>query len=562
MIDVGIRTKKAVRYLQNEAGGIENAGFIEQDAHNFVQAHKRNMISSGDAQTLINHFRHLHSEDSNFFYSFQVDEYGRLCNFFWRDSISRLHYECFGDVMIFDTTYRTNRYNMICAPFVVNNHWKNVFFGCAFLCNETTDSFVWLFQTFFKGMGGKAPKIIFTDQAHAMAPAIRQVFPNTCHRLCEWHIDRNAQKNIPQLYWKQGFRNYFDTLLWRCKSESEFEVIWQNMICDWNCADNSWLQKLYDLRKKWCPAFSRSIFSADIKSTQRSESTNRVFTEMTCKTMSITEFLKHYEQRTTEMHDTEATEDYKCQGKPKLFVEDCGILKHAGSVYSRRIFTRFQHEFLQGTTKKLIHVETIGTCTKYTILKGENNQTETVQFNSLDNSISCTYQMFETMGWLCCHALRVLFFDLNFSCISKKYILKRWTKNAKHECGFEEYTEKKKTLKSSKTIRLNGLMKESFTVMTLAANDVDSEEIAIKYLYLAKVEIIKHQSELYVQNHEKNRSKFNSFNDSVTWCKDQILDPIKKKDKGNGYGRMKSKNEQRKKKSIPENIEKRNRIST
>lgn len=78
------------------------------------------------------------------------------------------------------------------------------------------------------------------------------------------YIDRNAQNNIPQLYWKQGFRNYFDTLLWRCKSKSEFEVIWHNMICDWNCADNSWLQKLYDLRKKWCPACSRSIFSADI----------------------------------------------------------------------------------------------------------------------------------------------------------------------------------------------------------------------------------------------------------------------------------------------------------
>ncbi|KAM3301882.1 hypothetical protein P3S67_016384 [Capsicum chacoense] len=70
MIDAGIRTKKVVRYLQNEAGGVENVGFIEQDAHNFVQAHKGNMISSGDAQTLINHFMHLQSEDSNFFYSF------------------------------------------------------------------------------------------------------------------------------------------------------------------------------------------------------------------------------------------------------------------------------------------------------------------------------------------------------------------------------------------------------------------------------------------------------------------------------------------------------------
>ncbi|WMV25200.1 hypothetical protein MTR67_018585 [Solanum verrucosum] len=51
--------------------------------------------------------------------------------------------------------------------------------------------------------------------------------------------------------------------------------------------------------------------------------------------------------------------------------------------------------------------------------------------------------------------------------------------------------------------------------MTLATNNVDSEEIAIKYLYLAKVEIIKHQSELYVQNHEKIRASSTHFNDSI-----------------------------------------------
>ncbi|KAM3201200.1 hypothetical protein P3L10_033564 [Capsicum annuum] len=251
---------------------------------------------------------------------------------------------------------------------------------------------------------------------------------------------------------------------------------------------------------------------------------------MAYKTMSITEFIKQYEQRTTEMRDNEATEDYKYRGKPKLFIEDCGILKHAGSVYTRRIFTRFQHEFLQGTTKKVIKQEISGTCTIYTILKGESEQIETVQFNSLDNSISCSCQIFEIMGWLCCHALKVLFFNLSFSCIPEKYILKRWTKNAKHDSECEEYTKKKETMKSSMTSRLNGLMKESFVVMTLAANDLDFEEIVQKYLYHAKIEIIKHQSELYAENHEKNKNKFNRT-DSVTGCKDQVLDPIKKKDK-------------------------------
>ena len=46
------------------------------------------------------------------------------------------------DVMVFDTTYRTNKYNLVCAPFIgINNHWKNTISACAFFADETTTSF-------------------------------------------------------------------------------------------------------------------------------------------------------------------------------------------------------------------------------------------------------------------------------------------------------------------------------------------------------------------------------------------------------------------------------------
>lgn len=51
------------------------------------------------------------------------------------------------------------------------------------------------------------------------------------------------------------------------------------------------------------------------------------------------------------------------------------------------------------------------------------------------------------------------------------------------------------------SIRLNRLLKESFILMTLAANDVDSEKITQRYLYQEKIKIMKHQSELYAENH-------------------------------------------------------------
>ena len=73
-------------------------------------------------------------------------------------------YVLFRDLIVFDTTYRTNKYDMICASFVeMNNHSNNVMSGCGFLMNEKIRSFVWLFKTFLKSMGGKHPITVMTD---------------------------------------------------------------------------------------------------------------------------------------------------------------------------------------------------------------------------------------------------------------------------------------------------------------------------------------------------------------------------------------------------------------
>ena len=57
---------------------------------------------------------------------------------------------------------------MIFAPFTgVNNHGQTIIFACAFLNDETADSFVWLFKKFLNTMPGNssenAPKMIITD---------------------------------------------------------------------------------------------------------------------------------------------------------------------------------------------------------------------------------------------------------------------------------------------------------------------------------------------------------------------------------------------------------------
>jgi hypothetical protein len=53
--------------------------------------------------------------------------------------------------------------------------------GCAFMRNETANSYVWLFQAFLEAMNGLGPVNLIIDQDLSMATIIRVVFVSTRH---------------------------------------------------------------------------------------------------------------------------------------------------------------------------------------------------------------------------------------------------------------------------------------------------------------------------------------------------------------------------------------------
>ena len=72
-----------------------------------------------------------------------LDDESRLRNVFWADARSRAVYDSFHDVVSFDTTYLTNKYDMPFACLVgVNHHGQSVLLGCALLSYEDTETFV------------------------------------------------------------------------------------------------------------------------------------------------------------------------------------------------------------------------------------------------------------------------------------------------------------------------------------------------------------------------------------------------------------------------------------
>jgi hypothetical protein len=108
-------------------------------------------------------FSTIREKDSGFAVQIETDEQSRVRSLMWSHGTSRRNYAAFGDVVTFDTTYRTNLYNLPFGLFVgVNNHFQSTIFAAVLLTKETTESFKWAFSTFVRMMGGVTPKTILT----------------------------------------------------------------------------------------------------------------------------------------------------------------------------------------------------------------------------------------------------------------------------------------------------------------------------------------------------------------------------------------------------------------
>ena len=104
-------------------------------------------IEGGDAQTVIDKLIEESEKDPNFYYCVRLNDQGQLIALLWSDSMMWEDYQIYGDMVIFDITYCTNRYNLICGPLVgINNHWKTVMFGCSFIAEEKVESFEWVLE--------------------------------------------------------------------------------------------------------------------------------------------------------------------------------------------------------------------------------------------------------------------------------------------------------------------------------------------------------------------------------------------------------------------------------
>ncbi|XP_022858320.1 protein FAR1-RELATED SEQUENCE 5-like [Olea europaea var. sylvestris] len=213
------------------AGGFDNMTCVEKDCRNFIEKVRRLRLGEGDDLAIQAYFTKMQSCSPGFFFSMDLDDDCRLRNVFWVDNRCREAYKEFEDVVTFDTTYLTNKYDMPFVPFVgVNHHGQSTLLGCGLVSNEDTNTFVWLFRTWLECMNGQAPNGIITDRDRAMQNAIQIVFPSAKHRWCLWHILKKLSEKFGYHKAKGPIMHAIHVLVYDTLSCEEFEEGWLNML--------------------------------------------------------------------------------------------------------------------------------------------------------------------------------------------------------------------------------------------------------------------------------------------------------------------------------------------
>ncbi|XP_071905953.1 protein FAR1-RELATED SEQUENCE 5-like [Coffea arabica] len=423
---VGARICQIMKHFVIKAGGYSNVGFCIKDLYNRMDEERRKDIFNGDAEGALGFLAAKKDADDMFFYKYHVDNEGRLARLFWSDSKSRVDFSVFGDVLVFDTTYKTNKYR---KPLVVlagvNNHLNSTIFGCALLSDERIETYEWVLSTFVEAMKGRKPVAVMTDGDSAMRRAIKNLLPDACHRLCSWHLHRNARSNIRC----EEFNNRLYDLMARKFSTLEFEDRWARLVNECGVVENEWVKKLYRRRRLWAEAYLRGNFFAGMRSTQRCEKMNAFLNEYLNEKMRLYEFVRSFDLAIAWLRHTESKAVHTSENtKPVLTTILPELEASAAEVFTRNVFFMVRkHLNRQGLLISEGWSEDGGSRTYYYSKYGGHEISWRVVYDRSMEKLICSCMKFESKGIPCAHMFRVMVVE-GMNRIPEACISKRWTK--------------------------------------------------------------------------------------------------------------------------------------
>lgn len=114
---------------------------------------RREQIIDGDAQSAIGYLVAKQDRNPLLFQKYYMGDKGKMRRLFWANSKSRIDYEKFGDVLVFDMIYQTNVHRKLLMVLVgINNYFMTCIFACAILSDKTVETYEWVLDMFLKAI--------------------------------------------------------------------------------------------------------------------------------------------------------------------------------------------------------------------------------------------------------------------------------------------------------------------------------------------------------------------------------------------------------------------------
>ncbi|RYQ87961.1 hypothetical protein Ahy_B09g095453 isoform A [Arachis hypogaea] len=402
--EAGIRPSKTYQSFVAAAGGHRELNFIEKDVKNYITREVRNVSEQEDAKEFGKYLLRMKEKNPNFFFELQLEEDQSIKLVFWADARSRAAFEYFGDVISFDTTYNTNRYNLVCGSFVGVNHH-----------------------------GGNAPKGFLTDQCASMKKALEACMPTTIHRWCIWHIMKKIPSKLNRYKGHADIEQEMSQDVWNSHSKDSFDRNWNDFLLNFGLADNKWLSDLYEDRHIWVPIYLDHHFWAGMRSTQRSKSMHSFFNKYITRNSSLIQFVKQYDNCLESREQAERESDAADFHTLIPCATKSSIEAQFQDAYTHAKFREVQAQF-RGKANCITRLK--NSALGYSVYDvGEQVSSSifnkfVVTYDSVAAEVKCECLLFESRGILCRHALSVLSFE-QASQVSPRYILERWSKKVK-----------------------------------------------------------------------------------------------------------------------------------
>ncbi|XP_015577555.2 protein FAR-RED IMPAIRED RESPONSE 1 isoform X2 [Ricinus communis] len=473
------RTKKLYVSMSRQSSGHKKHESHKSSVINQSGSTQHLALEEGDAEVMLDYFTCMQDENPNFFYAIDLNEEQRLRNVFWIDSKARLDYSYFGDVIFFDTTFIKNEYKLPFAPFLgVNHHFRCLLLGSGLLSNESRSTYVWLMRAWLRAMGGHAPKVIFTDQDKFLEEAIAEVFPNSHHCFCLWHILSKIPEKLSYVIRQhENFMTKFNKCIFKSRTDEQFEKRWWKLAQRFSLRDDIWFQSLYEDRQRWIPVYTRDKFLAGISTTHRSESICSFFDKHMQRKTTLKELLEQQKLILRDKIEEEAKADFETWHKQPGLKSPSPFGKQMAALYTHAIFKKFQVEVLGVVACHPKKESEDGETKTFKVQDFEENQDYVVLWNETAPYFSCSCHLFEFSGFLCRHVLIVMQMSGMHS-IPSQYVLKRWTKDAKSRETMREESDKI----DSRVQRYNDLCRRAFKLGDEGSLSQESYNIAFTAL--------------------------------------------------------------------------------